>query len=614
MTKNKKPVKRKALKDFEADRKPIAINILFIALLGIIIVRGLMCFLPSHKIDIGVLKWELSYLANNPLENFTTDVHFVYGPLYAFLLYISGNIVEFFSIPEMGQVLLIKIWSVIFDIIAAYFIYLIGKKYNKDRMGLILGILYVFNPAVFFNSSVWGQFDGVTAALLIAVVYFFNIKKSNVAVFIYAVAALTKPQSIALLPLVAILYFKDFPWNSIYRYFKTKEKGLLKEALVKSFSKLAVAVLGCILIYTVMVFPVHRETPFYVIKEMEVYGHDGQNMSLNKNINVSSTEEYRKYAPNHVTDGRNDTQWSSGHSDPQWLYVDLGAPEDIASVRLNWGYEYAKKYNIQVSDDADNWKTVKEVTDGKGKSENIELTPVKARYVKVELVKRPFPYGLITMDSEAGFVKKTAYAAIDYYYWLLHHYQTNLDDYPYATANAFNLWTILGKQTTLDNQPYVFGISYYVWGYILLFGVVWVMASFLLLLKRKSVKVLYYTGYFLTFGMFFFPSRVHERYLLTSIIFALVCVFWDKRMLIPYILLSATCLANQWYVYAIQNETPDLPWISPEDPFSHLVAWVTFLVMLLSIGYLLWLIKKKDSPNPAPPVRAKGGRRKRSRA
>lgn len=610
MEDNRKPVKSKSLKDVEISKKPVALNILFITLIGVIIVRALMCFLPSHKIDIGVLKWELSYLADNPLENFTTDVHFVYGPLYAFLLWISGHIVKLFSIPELGQVFLIKIWSVIFDIIGAYFIYLIGKKYKKERMGLLLGVLYALNPAVFFNSSVWGQFDGVTAALLIAVVYFFNIKKANIAVFVYAVAALTKPQSIALLPLVVILYFKDFPWKSFSRFFKTKDRSLLKEALVSSFSRLATAVLGCVLIYTVMVFPVHRETPFYVINEMEVCGQDGLNISQNKNIKVSSTEQYRKYAPYFITDGRNDTSWSSGHSDPQWVYVDLGTRKDIGAVRMNWGYEYAKEYNIQVSDDTKKWTTVKEVTNGKGKSESIKLTPVKARYVRLELVKRPFPYGLIKLDSEAGFAKKTAYAAIDYYYWLMHHYQTNLDDYRYATANAFNLWTILGKQTVLDDQPYVFGISYYVWGYILLFGVVWVLASFLILIKKKSVRALYYTGYFLTFGMFFFPSRVHERYLLTSIIFALVCVFWDKRMLIPYFVLSAACLANQWYVYAVQNETPDLPWISPDDVFSHLVAWITFLVMIPSIVYLIWLIKKKNSQGLNPPVSTKNGKQK----
>ncbi len=591
--------KNKNVQKVGLQEKPIARNKTILIVIALLIARVLLTLLPSHKIDIGFLKWEVSYLGNNPLKNFTTDIHFVYGPVYAFFLWISGAIVKAFTLPDLAQEFIIKIWAVLFDFIAAAFIYLIGKKYNKIRLGMGLAIFYVLNPAIVFNSSVWGQFDGITAALFIGVIYFFNIKKSNIALFVYAVAALTKPQAIALFPLVAILYFKDFPWAKFSEYFKTKDKNIIKPALKSSFLKLGTGFLGCLLIYTALITPLYKETPFYSMRELDVYDKDMKNISQGKQINASSTAE-DKFSTSNLMDGKYgvfDTYWASKRNSPQWLALDLGTSMEVGSVILNWGFEYAKGYNVQVSDDSNKWTTVYSTANGDGKDDNIPLNSVKARYVKVEMENRPFPYGLFNIDENSGAIKKAAFKAVDFYYWLVHHYSSSLDDYPFATANAFNLWTILGKQMVDDRTPSLFGITYGTWGYIFLYCIVWLLASALLLIKRKSALALYFSAFILTAGIFLFASRVHERYLLPAIIMAIVCIIWDKRMWIPAILTTAACLTNEWYVYYVQNKNPDAPWLAPDDPISLVAAWVTLLVVVGSIGYLIMLIRKKDK-NP----------------
>jgi Gpi18-like mannosyltransferase len=596
---NNKQVKKAGLV-----KSPLPVNVLIIALVVVFLARIFLTYLPSHKIDIGVLKWEIGYLADNPLKNFDKDVHFVYGPVYAYCLWIAGEIVKAFSLGVQGQEFMIKIWAVLFDLIAAVFVYLIGRKYNKERLGLVLAALYALNPAIVFNSSVWGQFDGITAALFIAVIYFFNIKKTNIALFAYAVAALTKPQSIALFPIVAILYFRDFPWSKFKEYFKTKDKGLLNAALKKTFSKLGIGVLGCLVIYTVLLFPFYSETPSYTVNQVKIYDQDMKNVSENKKIDASSTLSERYKAFN-VTDGNDSTYWSPDRGTTQWMSFDLGTAANIGSVEFKWGFEYAKKYSIQVSDDSRKWSTVYTKNNGKGKDETVSFNPAKARFVKVQLEERPFPYGLIKIESDSGAFKKAAFKSLDFYYWLMHHYQKSLDDYPYATANAFNLWTIFGKQTVHDSTPFLFGISCGTWGYIFLFFIVWFIGSLLILVKKKSVLALYYTALFITSGMFVFTSRVHERYLLPAIIFATICIFWDKLMLIPTIIYTGACLANQWYVYYIQNKNPNAPWISIEDSFSHLVAWVTLIMMLCSMVYLFYLAGKKGKKASIPNVNKK---------
>ncbi len=591
--------------------KPISLRYLVCILIAVVAARILLSFLPCYKIDMGGYKYWSSYLAEKGFGNFGDfyrDVHCVYGPVYMYFLYVTGKIVNLFSLQGLGHEFFVKIWAVLSDIIGAWLIYSIGKKYNKEKLGLALGVLYALNPAVFFNSSVWGQFDSFTATMLLAVVYLFNLKKTSAAVFMYALAALTKPQSIMLLPLVAVLYFKDFPWKKFSLYFKGKDKSLLKPACIESLKKLGLAVAGCMLIYAVIVIPFYKETHFYALKEISVYDSSMTgNLAANKQTKTSGVEESEssKYADYKAVDGREDTYWASAHSDSQWLSVDLGGLHEISKVDLSWNWEYAKAYDIKVSDDAKSWKTVYSESKGNGRDDTAVFSPVKARYVKLECTGRPFPVGLIKIDENSGAIKKAAYRFIDFYSWLLHQYTSSLNDYPYATANAFNLWMVLDKQTVSDKEVIAFGLSSGAWGYIFL-AIISVFAMTLLIVRKKSVLALYYAGYFLTMGFFVFGTKMHERYMLPAITFAMLCILWDRRMIIPAVLLSLCSLGNQWHVYNAGNTDSNSPWIRPDDQLGMLIAWVTVLVAVASFIYILWLTAQNK--NAKKPIRGKAGK------
>jgi hypothetical protein len=102
---NKKETVTKAKKVKKAGlvKKPLPVNVLVIALVVVLLARIFVTYLPSHKIDIGVLKWEIGYLADNPLKNFDKDVHFVYGPVYAYCLWMAGEVVKAFRLVFKGR-------------------------------------------------------------------------------------------------------------------------------------------------------------------------------------------------------------------------------------------------------------------------------------------------------------------------------------------------------------------------------------------------------------------------------------------------------------------------------------------------------------------------------
>ena len=59
-----------------------------------------------------------------------------------------------------------------------------------------------------------------------------------------------------------------------------------------------------------------------------------------------------------------ESRWSSAVADgPHWLAVDLGQTRNIKTVMLYWETRKATHYQIQVSDDGSDWRTVKEIND-----------------------------------------------------------------------------------------------------------------------------------------------------------------------------------------------------------------------------------------------------------
>ena len=76
------------------------------------------------------------------------------------------------------------------------------------------------------------------------------------------------------------------------------------------------------------------------------------------------------------------TMWSSGASDNQWIYVDLGSTLKITGVFLNWGPNYGASYMMQVSTDAINWTSVYTNNAGTGGIDRISMNAT-GRYVRM---------------------------------------------------------------------------------------------------------------------------------------------------------------------------------------------------------------------------------------
>jgi uncharacterized protein YjdB len=123
------------------------------------------------------------------------------------------------------------------------------------------------------------------------------------------------------------------------------------------------------------------------------------NLALNKAVAVSSTETVTTPGSAAV-DGNTATRWSSAFSDPQWIYVDLGANYNINRVKITWEAAYAAAYQIQVSSDATNWTTLKTITGNTSLlNDNTGLSGT-GRYVRMYGTARGTSYGYSIYELE----------------------------------------------------------------------------------------------------------------------------------------------------------------------------------------------------------------------
>ncbi len=123
------------------------------------------------------------------------------------------------------------------------------------------------------------------------------------------------------------------------------------------------------------------------------------NLALNKSVTASSVEN-AGYPASAAVDGAGGTRWSSAFSDPQWIYVDLGAPYSVSQVKLNWEAAHATAYQIQISNDAAAWDTVWSTTTGAGGNVTANFTANTARYVRVYGTARATGYGYSLWEFE----------------------------------------------------------------------------------------------------------------------------------------------------------------------------------------------------------------------
>lgn len=108
---------------------------------------------------------------------------------------------------------------------------------------------------------------------------------------------------------------------------------------------------------------------------------------------TSSADESTGVPARNATDGDPTSRWASGHTDDQWLDVDLGSVHALHRATLEWEAAYGAAYRIEARESTDDdWTTLATSADGDGGTDTVDLSG-SWRYVRFQGVRRATPYG-----------------------------------------------------------------------------------------------------------------------------------------------------------------------------------------------------------------------------
>lgn len=256
-------------------------------LLSALFFRLILSFGPYHPdlgnhLDWGIKFWQLG--PKNFYENLFWQVSWANQPpgtiyLFAFIRKIYEGIFAIFwwlnlkiplfpsfIIPILEKrlyVCLIKLPAILADLGIAFLIYRFVEELKGQKAAKLAAAIFLFNPASWYISAVWGQTDSIINFLVLWSVYLFWRKKSLPSVFVYFLSLYFKGSLIIFLPVILILLLKakDLWWKKL------------------------LAIGGSLIFLSYLSFPfVKWMTPIpwiYHLYQDRIFGHQGNMLTAN---------------------------------------------------------------------------------------------------------------------------------------------------------------------------------------------------------------------------------------------------------------------------------------------------------------------------------------------
>jgi dolichyl-phosphate-mannose-protein mannosyltransferase len=165
---------------------------------------------PGHIVDLGTFgQWALN-AADNPWNRAyeVTNANYPPGALVFFEL--IGRIYRALVRSDPDGSLLryaLKLPNVLFDLIGGGVAYGIARSFVDHRRALIAAAAIDLNPAIIYDSSLWGQNDSITTMTALAALWCLLRGRRVAAWVVLAFAVLNKPPVVVLAPLFVLEAF-----------------------------------------------------------------------------------------------------------------------------------------------------------------------------------------------------------------------------------------------------------------------------------------------------------------------------------------------------------------------------------------------------------------------
>lgn len=187
-----------------------------------------------------------------------------YPPFSICIFWGFGNMAKLVGLFNMANIaFLVKFIPALFDLATSALIYFFLRQRLSFKLSLAATAFYAFNPAIIYNVAVWGQYDALYTFFLVLALILALKNKPELSAVVFALAVLTKPQAIALAPLMVFLIYK---------------KGGLKRLFYSS--------LGFIAAFFMVILPFEWSNPVTFLSGIYLVGYDNYKFTSVNAFNI----------------------------------------------------------------------------------------------------------------------------------------------------------------------------------------------------------------------------------------------------------------------------------------------------------------------------------------
>lgn len=169
-------------------------------------------------------------------------------------------------------------------------------------------------------------------------------------------------------------------------------------------------------------------------------------------------------------------------------------------------------------------------------------------------------------------------------------YLGGYSQYAYASMNGFNAYAAMGHNFKNATVPVLGAISAETLSALFIVLAVWMLVFFYFTATEKSSWIL---GFFFMQTIYMFSSRMHERYQIPVIIFALMAAAWHKSapLFACYVSMTMMTFLNHFVVLEkILAGDKSIGWIAYYDQIVVVLSFVNLILYLITFGVVLRIL------------------------
>ncbi len=177
-----------------------------LVLLGIAAIKvAVMPFFPGFGPDVGSYQsWAAQIATLGPAHTYQEGYFLDYPPGYLYGLWVAGIVAHAIGATGDFYRTIIEGPAILADFTLAILMYALFRRGSRPAMAMIAMLMVALNPALLFDTVVWGQSDSVlTFVTLLSIVSILS-EQYEIAWGLAAIGVLVKPQGLMILPVIGL--------------------------------------------------------------------------------------------------------------------------------------------------------------------------------------------------------------------------------------------------------------------------------------------------------------------------------------------------------------------------------------------------------------------------